>query len=253
MGSQSLPNPGFLTPWATWGEYNRIAFAINQAIGKLQTVAIVKVISCTNAGGISPVGLVNIVPLVNQVDSNGNPEPHTTIYNVPYLRVQGGSNAVIIDPQPGDLGIALFASRDISKVKTTKAQANPGSARQYDFSDALYLGGLLNAVPVQYVQFLPSGIVINSPTAVEVIAPNISLTASVAVTVQAPTISMEATDEITLVAPEITLDGAVTMDGGDATMMGGLAVTGDVTAAGTSLHTHIHTSEAPGHPTSPPL
>jgi hypothetical protein len=85
------------------------------------------------------------------------------MYGLPYLRIQGGVNAVIIDPQPGDIGIAVFASRDITNVKSTKAQANPGSFRMHDFSDGMYLGGLLNGVPSQYVQFSSDGISIVCP------------------------------------------------------------------------------------------
>jgi phage baseplate assembly protein gpV len=79
------------------------------------------------------------------------------------LRIQGGANAIIIDPAPGDIGICVFASRDISKVQTTKNQANPGSFRQYSFSDGMYLGGVLNGVPAQYIQFNTAGITITSP------------------------------------------------------------------------------------------
>ena len=174
MGSPSLPN-GQLTPWSTWGKFGTTEFVIRQLLTKVQTVTLVQVQSCTNDGGISPFGLVDVVPMINQVDASGNAQPHVTIYNVPYMRLQGGSNAVIIDPQPGDIGIAVFASRDISKVKSTQAPANPGSARQYDFSDALYIGGLLNGVPTQYVQFGAGGISVVSPTAVIVKAPGVQI------------------------------------------------------------------------------
>ena len=217
MGSQSLI-AGQLTPFSAWGRYNQIRFAIQQALGKMQTATLVKVVSCTNAGGLDPVGTVNVTPLVNQLDSLGNPVPHVTIYNVPYCRVQGGANAIILDPQAGDIGVAVFASRDISKVKSTQAQANPGSARQYDFSDGLYLGGMLNGVPSQYIQFTDEGITIVSP------------------------------DTITLRATTIAIEGSVTISEG-------LTVTEDVTAgvSGISLESHTHTSEAVGTPTGPPL
>jgi hypothetical protein len=163
MGSQSLLN-GQLDPWSTWGRANQTAFIVQQLLQKIRTADLVKVVSCTNSGGISPFGFVNVSPLVNQLDSAGNQVPHTTLYNLPYMRIQGGSNAIILDPQAGDIGVAVFASRDISKVKSTQAQANPGSARQYDFSDGLYLGGMLNATPTQYIQFSEtSGINIVSP------------------------------------------------------------------------------------------
>ena len=174
MSSQSLI-AGQLTPWSTWGLYNNIRFAIEQALSRVQTATLVRIESCTNDGGVTPVGTVNVTPLVNQVDGAGNAVPHVTIYNVPYLRIQGGANAVILDPQEGDIGLAVFGSRDLSKVISTKAQANPGSFRQYDFSDGLYVGGMLNAVPTQYIQFDSDGITLLSPTKITLKAPAVSI------------------------------------------------------------------------------
>jgi hypothetical protein len=151
-----------MTPQINYGDYNAISFAIQQALGKMQTATLVKIVSCTNDGDLSPVGMVDVLPLVNQLDANGQPTPHITVHKLPYMRVQGGSNAVIMDPQPGDIGLAVFASRDISKVKNTKDQANPGSWRQYSFSDGIYMGGMLNGTPTQFIQYLPSGINITS-------------------------------------------------------------------------------------------
>ena len=165
MASQSSANgvpSGSLQPPDTWGEYNQILFVVQQALSKMQTATLVRVISCTNQGGVSAVGSVNVVPMVNQIDAAGEPTPHVTIFNVPYLRAQGGANAVILDPQPGDIGICVFASRDISKIKATKQPGNPGSLRQYSFSDGLYMGGVLNGVPAQFVRFNSEGITIKA-------------------------------------------------------------------------------------------
>lgn len=162
MGSQSV-NSGLAKPTTQWGEFNNIAFLVQQALLKVQTATLVRIESCTNNGGLDPVGFVDVTPLVNQIDGKGNATPHVTIYNVPYLRIQGGANAIIIDPQAGDVGVCVFASRDITKVKSTKKQANPGSWRQYSFSDGLYLGGMLNAAPTQYIQFNDSGVTITAP------------------------------------------------------------------------------------------
>lgn len=164
MGSSPLLS-GQLNPWSTWGDYNNIAFAIQQALNKLQTATLVRIEACTNDGDLSPFGFVDVTPLVNQIDGSTPPNstPHITIFGLPYLRLQGGASGIIIDPQPGDIGVALFASRDISKVKSTQAQANPGSLRSYDFADGMYLGGMLNAAPSQYIQFNSDGITILSP------------------------------------------------------------------------------------------
>jgi hypothetical protein len=199
MGSTVNP-AGMLQPSTLWGVHNNLAFIIQQALSKVQTATVVKVIACSNAGGVSLVGTVDVQILVNQISGQKVATPHVTMYGLPYLRIQGGVNAVIIDPQPGDIGIAVFASRDLTNVKSTKAQANPGSFRMHDFADGMYLGGLLNGVPTQYVQFGSGGVTIVSP------------------------------DTITLQAPNIVLQGAVAQSGGNVTMAEDLTVGGDVVA-----------------------
>ena len=200
MGSTTNP-AGMLQPSTLWGVYNNLRFIVHQMLADVQTATIVKVVACTNDGGISPVGTVDVQILVNQVTGQMVATPHVTMYGLPYLRIQGGSNGVIIDPEPGDLGIAVFASRDITNVKSTKAQANPNSFRMHDFADGMYLGGLLNGIPLKYVQFTATGINVVSPT------------------------------EVTITAPLIALDGAVTMSQG-------LTVTGNVN--GISIQSHVH-------------
>jgi hypothetical protein len=167
-------------------DYNVIRFLVSQLINKLATVALVKVVKVTNAGGVEPVGFVDVEPLVNQMTGNREAVPHGTIYNVPYMRIQGGDNAVILDPEVGDIGMCGFCSRDISAVKQTKARANPGSFRTYDWADGLYLGGFLNGAPTQFVQFSSAGIVIKSPTKVKIDAPEVEITAGTKITIDSP-------------------------------------------------------------------
>ncbi|NHB94408.1 phage baseplate protein [Photorhabdus cinerea] len=150
-------------------------------IGRVGTVTICKVIKVKN-GGVSPVGYVDILPLVLQVDGAGNTYDNATIYNVPYFRYQGGKSAVILDPKVDDLGFCFTASRDISKVKRVKGSAPPGSKRKYDMSDSLYIGGLLNGAPSQYVHFLDSGIDVVSTGVVNIKGSKIVLDAPVEAT-----------------------------------------------------------------------
>jgi hypothetical protein len=237
-----------MRPSTAFGEFNGIAFVIRQAIAKMQTGTLVKILKCTNSGGVSPVGFVDVLPLVNQLDGAGNPIEHATIYNVPYSRLQGGTNAIIMDPVAGDIGICLFASRDISKVKSSRAQANPGSGRRYSFSDAMYVGGALNGAPTQYVQFSAAGIKMHSPTAIVLEAPNIKL--------EAPIVEVDASTSTTITTPLFTVNGMTVLNGGltqgmgdspgSCTMLGPLTVTNDVTAASTSLHTHKHSGVQTG-------
>lgn len=211
-------------------------------------MTLVKVMAVTNSGGVSPVGFVDIMPMVGQVDGSGNAVPHATIYHCPYFRLQGGTNAIIIDPQVGDLGWAGFADRDISSAVANKGPANPGSRRMFDMADAVYWGGMLNGTPTQYIAFSSSGIAIHSPTQISMSAPTIVLQAT-------QTIGLTAGTQITNSAPAVEIDGQLTQgqgpQGGDASMQGPLSVTDNVTGQGTSLHTHTH-SDPQGGNTGPP-
>jgi len=219
-------NPlGMLRPSSLWGVYNNIRFIVEQALANVQTATIVKVIACSNDSGLSPVGTVDVQILANQVSIGAGGQmvgtPHLTMYGLPYLRVQGGANAIIIDPQPGDIGIAVFASRDITNVKSTKAQANPGSFRTHDFSDGMYIGGLLNGVPTQYIQFSETGIAITSP-------------ANLRISVGASSVEIMESGEVSITAPTLTanISGAASLTiGGTAS----IAATGEVTITGSDV------------------
>jgi hypothetical protein len=165
-------------------DFNATTFLVKQILARVHTATVVQVQAVTNHGDISPVGTVDVLPLINQIDGFGNATPHVTVYGLPYVRLQGGTNAIIIDPQVGDLGVAIFASRDISAVKTAKKQSNPGSRRRYSMSDGIYLGGILNAAPQQLVRFSSDGIEIKSTSALTITANNITLDATGNMTLQ---------------------------------------------------------------------
>lgn len=174
---------GLATFFSAGNDYNQIEFIARVVRNQMATVALVQVVKVTGGAGAAAIaGTVDIHPMVAQIDGFGNATPHGIIHNVPYVRWQGGANAVIIDPAVNDIGLALFASHDISSVKRTKKSGNPGSRRRFDWSDAIYLGGLLNGVPTQYVRFSADGIEINSPTALTINAPNVAINGNVAIT-----------------------------------------------------------------------
>lgn len=160
---------------------NVLDFVVRQILGEIGIAKLVRVEKVTNAGGLSPAGEVDVLPLVAQVDGFGQTTPHAVVYGLPYLRMQGGTNAVILDPQVGDIGLAVFCDRDISAVKSTKAPGPPGSFRQFSMSDGLYVGGFLNGTPTQYVQFTADGITVHSPGTVTLDAPEVVLTGNLTV------------------------------------------------------------------------
>ncbi len=163
-------------------DFNAQSFIIRQALAKTRTNTLVQVISCTNDGGLSPVGLVDVQVLVQRIAGDGTVIDAGKIHNLPYMRIQGGTDAVIMDPKVGDIGLAAICDRDISAVVASKAAAAPASLRRHDMADGLYLGGFLNGTPAQYIQFTEGGINLVSPTKVSVQAPEIDLAGVVKIT-----------------------------------------------------------------------
>lgn len=172
------PIVGFQPLDSTGSDLSAHEFLIEKFINRIATTTLAKVTAVTNSGGVSAVGFVDVIPMVHQVDGSGNPTPHGEIHHLPYFRVQGGTDAVILDPKVGDIGIAVFCSRDISAVKRQKKEAAPGSRRRHDWADGLFLGGVLNGVPSQYVRFSTTGIDIVTLNNITINAANATLDSS---------------------------------------------------------------------------
>jgi len=190
-------------------------FLVLSLLSRVRTCLPVRVVACTAAGAAAAVGRVDVQPLVQQVDGDGKAWPHGTIYNLPYLRQQGGANAVICDPQPDDIGLIAACDRDISAVKASGGEAPPGSRRRHDLSDSVYLHTIIGAAPTQFVRFYAGGIEAVSPGQIRA---------------QAPTIILDG---------NVTITGSATI-GGDLSVSGAGTVSGDLAAQGISLHNHVH-------------
>lgn len=184
-------------------------------------MTLVQVLACTNTGGVSTSGTVDVQPLINQMTGNRQAIPHGKLSRMVYQRIQGGNNAVIMDPEVDDIGFAIFCSRDMSAVVSGKRRANPGSFRHHNFADGIYIGGVLNGTPTRYVRFTDAGIFVVAPDVVTVQAPEVDVTATTKVSVQAPVIDIG------------SASGTVT------------------TIDGVPFLPHTHISEAPGDPTGP--
>lgn len=130
-------------------------------MGRVNTGELVEIVD-VDSSGVGPVGFVSVLPLVFKVDGDNSNVTRGVIHGVPFFRLQGGANAVILDPKKGDIGWCGFNSRDTTMVKRTRKAAAPNTRRQSQISDPVYMGGMLNGTPTQYIQFLDSGINIKS-------------------------------------------------------------------------------------------
>lgn len=195
---------GFADMGTMIGDLAPHVFVIEQLMNGMATATVVEVV---NAGDKT----VDVRPLVNQIDGSGKGFPHGVIHGIPWTALIGGNSAILVAPKKGDKGLAVFCHNDISTVKASGDQANPGSLRRYSWSDGIYVGGLplINASPIQFIRVSDEN--------------GIEITSSVGVKIN-----------------------------GDIELTGKLTATGDittganVTANGTSLHTHVHSGVQSG-------
>ena len=167
---------GIEAPNSRSSEHNALDLMIRAMLSRVWTATIVQV-RAVNAGALT----VDVQPLVAQVAGDGTAVPHGTIHGAPFMRLQAGGSAILLDPVAGDIGIGLFASRDISSVKASRAAANPGSRRSHDPADCMYVGGLLNGAAQRFVRMSAAGgLELVDPVSVTVTAPQVMLSGMVA-------------------------------------------------------------------------
>lgn len=108
-------------------EYNAQDFMISQMLGRIATAEPVRVVAVSGSG-VSPVGFVDVQPLINLVTGEQKAQEQSVLFKLPYLRIQGGKNALVIDPQPGDIGLASL--RHAAHTESLKESQGEGWKRQ---------------------------------------------------------------------------------------------------------------------------
>lgn len=143
---------------------------VEQMLSLINTGELVKV-TAVNASGLASVGFVSVQPLTTRMDADNNKVEQSEIHNVPYFRLQGGTNAIVCDPAVGDIGFCGFCSRDISLVKRIRDMAGTNVYRISDISDAVFFGGWSANIPEQYIWFDGDEIKIKATAKVTIDAP----------------------------------------------------------------------------------
>ncbi len=194
---------------------NTLTYILEQFQKGMNTAEIVMVnaITTTEDGAKR----LTVTPILNQVSAGGQSIQMAPIYNVPFIRMQAGANAIIIDPEVGDIGLVVYCQRDISSVKRMKfSSLNPSTNRMMSHSDAVYIATIysINQTENRKIEFVNG----SGATGKIVITPN----------------------------------GTLEVDG-NMTVSGNVIVTGTVTAAdyisaapavSGSYNTHVHTQTA---------
>ena len=149
-------------------------------LSKINTGEIVE-ITAVDSSGNGPVGFVSVKPLLYRIGADNNNIELGEIHNVPYYRVQGGANAVICDPEVGDIGYCGFASRDTSLLKRTRSPVGPNVNRISDLSDAFLISTWSKKAAVQYIWFKGNEVHIKATSKIVLDAPEVSVTGKLTV------------------------------------------------------------------------
>lgn len=220
----STEKQGIKTHYSGATKGNALMFLVENVIKNRVNTAVPVVVTAVNPGGSgSPAGRVTVKPLINQRDGEGNILPPSELFEVPYSRVQGGVAAVVIDPVPGDIGLAVFSQQDSSNVTAgTKAPVTSGSFRCFDMADGFYIGGFLNQAPSVYLELTQDNTaVIHAPSKIRLESPLIEITGQMVQT------------------GEESNKGSIMVNG--FTNIGGT-----ITSNGVVLETHTHGGVEPG-------
>ena len=156
-------------------DLNRMEFLI-KVLQRDMSTAIPVIITAVQAGDTNAAGYVDARPLVAQLDAWGNALPMATLHHLPYFRLQAGRAGIVLDPVPGDIGLAVFAQSDCSTLKQGQTEtAQPGSWRKFDQADGFYIGGFINTQIDTYVRLAQDGSVkITAPGNVTIDAPTVT-------------------------------------------------------------------------------
>lgn len=138
---------------------NALDFFTDQKLKSIFTCDVVKVINVDEK-------TVDIQPLVYQVNGDNEIMKQEPIYGVPYCRQQAGMNGIILKPQVGDLGVVVYARRDISSVISSGGENVPDTRRFLSENDAIYLCSIASIMsqPTRFIEFTESGISITPNT-----------------------------------------------------------------------------------------
>ena len=164
--------------------------------------------------------------LTAQADASGKSLPMPSMSKLPYVRVQGGIAALIIDPVPGDIALFSSCKQDISRItQGTDAPVPAGSYRQFSQSDSVMVGAIHTKKPEVWIEIkqdktviihAPKGVKIETDETVEVTAKKVDIT-----------------------APEVNITGNVKVKGP-------ITSTGDMGAGGISLQSHTRRGDSGG-------
>lgn len=157
------------TPAQLDGLFDIFSLFVRQYLGSW--VALLQPVEIVSIGKSNR--FVNVLPLIQQFDTNGKPIPITmadTIYNIPVMHPFGANGKMSFNPAAGDQGLLIAGNFDISNYKKTQGTASVASSRNFNWADGFFL-------PLSFHD-MPEGLVLqNKESSVKILPALISVIA----------------------------------------------------------------------------
>ena len=208
---------GYLEENTNSNEFNKISFIIRQSILGTVDTCFIGLVQTVNTDKT-----VDVLPLVNGVDGNGNAIERTVVFNLPYLKYQGGECSVDIIPVVGDIGLVCITKDDSSSALENKQPSIPPSEKKYNKSNGFYIASIASTCKTakHSLTIRDEGITISTTGNINVSCTEASISAS----------------KVTIDSSDVNLGGAggkkVALDGD--TVVSGSTVIGTVKATSTT-------------------
>lgn len=144
---------GSQNPFSATSVVNQTRFQTTQALKQeVQTSYLARVDKCESKEETTGATYVSVTPLTSQTDAEGNMLEMVSLPKLPFVRVQQGIAAFVLDPVPGDIMVMSVCKHDISKIKegvTEPAPAN--STRNFSQSDSVAVGAVHTKTPTNHI------------------------------------------------------------------------------------------------------
>ncbi len=182
-------------------EYNALNFIITSIIKSTVNTCYAVTVTKVDADNQK----VTVKPLIAQIDADNNKIELSEIFEIPYFRYSAGRTAVKLDPVAGDIGVLIIFKSDSNNIKTgDNSQILPNTFLNYPLYSGIYIGGMLNNDPENYIEIKDDSITINANKKIVINCQTAEINADSEVNINSSKINLGENASLALINEKIT-------------------------------------------------
>ncbi len=246
MASNSVKGQKKITSSNTM--YNAVEYMVRRIVSEMvETSDIVNIDSADQNGDTGPGGYASATPLVCQTDGFGNAIPAVSVPQMKFYRPQAGKAAIIMDPQPGDKGLAIYPKRDSSGITVGEnSPKQPSSFRSFSQADGVVLSGILGETPEIWLHLNPVSGDISLSTKAAKIEISCRDSGDIDIKTNNGTINIFSTTAANITSQYCNIDAEKTTITGDLIVEGSIMIEDVENETSVTFNTHTHSGVQSG-------